>query len=591
MLFFQRSIVEAVVSLTNNLVSFSNGRVGLTAALEAMRLGLSVRIIDRKKDRSVKDSRAVVVHPRVMELLKPIREGALVSEIADTAFNLRGVFAYLPKWFQWLPGCEIDTTASDIKSNSNQNATKFDPVLMDLTSVVWGDTDYPNLYFLPQYDTERILEKAFNAEGGKVDYDFTLEDLTQEDGIVNTTLRNNYMDTTETIKSRWVLGADGGRSKTRDLIGVKLDRHSADLYYVIADIVIKGDHPLASHAPGKGGHVFPSGPLAFLPLPGENAYRLAGQTPPGIRSKDDVKLNEKFFEDFLFHKTGHKFEVQLGQWQTIFQITHGASDSFRKGNVMLAGDASHVHSPIGGQGMNLGMQDSNNLLWKMAWSKRILKASSSEEEYNKAKEVVDTILETYDSERRLLGKEIVKNVEFATKMLAMSNPVVKFFRDEFLRFVIPSNTAKNNFRKMGQLDLAYAPSSSSLLFENGFWNSHFICSGGQRLPNIQLDDGSKLHSHIDRVRHTWVILNKDSDEEESEEASIPTSWESKIVHAAAADAEKQTSFPLISQNSYSAPQVILVRPDQFVAGVGDSPESIIAKLREAGMSEIALATM
>jgi len=578
-----------------DLLIIGAGPVGLTAALEAKRLGLSVRIIDRKKDRRVKDSRAVVVHPRVMELLKPIREGALVSEIADTAFNIRGVFAYLPNWFHWLPGCGTDTTNSDIKSNSDKNINNFVPVLLDLTRVVWGDTEYPNLYFLPQYDTERILEKGFNAEGGKVSYDFTLEDLTQEDGIVTTTLRNNYMDTTETIKSRWVLGADGGRSKTRDLIGVKLDRHTADLYYVIADIVIKGNNPLASHAPGKGGHVFPSGPLAFLPLPGENCYRLAGQTPPGVRSKDDVKLNEKFFEDFLFQKTGHRFEIELGEWRTIFQITHGASDSYRKGNVMLAGDASHVHSPIGGQGMNLGMQDANNLLWKMAWSKRILKASSSEEDYNKAKKVVDVILETYDSERRSLGEEIVKQIEFATQMLAVSNPVIKFLRDEFLRYILPSDTPKNNFRKMGQLDLAYLPSSSPLFFENHSWNTHFICSAGQRLPNIQLDDGSKLYSHIDRVWHTWVILNQsnssDSDDEESYASSIPASWQSKIVHVVAADAEKQVSVPLISPKSYAAPQVILVRPDQFVSGVGASSDSIIAKLRNAGMSETALATM
>jgi hypothetical protein len=73
--------------------------VGLTAALEAKRLGLSVRIIDRKLTRSVHDSRAVVVHPRVMELLEPIRNGDLTSEIQKTAFQLKGMFAYMPKWF------------------------------------------------------------------------------------------------------------------------------------------------------------------------------------------------------------------------------------------------------------------------------------------------------------------------------------------------------------------------------------------------------------------------------------------------------------------------------------------------------------
>jgi len=581
-----------------DLLIIGAGPVGLTAALEAKRLGLSVRIVDRKGDRSVKDSRAVVVHPRVMELLEPIRGGAVVSEIAKTSSHVSGVSFYIPNWFNWLPNCGFDnTTSSDSKNNSEQMADKFQPVLLDLDSVVWGDTEYPNLSFLPQYETERILEEAFIAEGGKVDYGFSLEDLEQENGVVTTTLRNTYMDTTESLKSRWVLGADGGRSKTRDLIGAKLNRHCADLYYVIADIVLKGDPPLASHDSGKNGHIFPDGPLAFLPLPGKNSYRLAGQTPAGVRSKNDVKMDEKFFEDFLFMKTGRKFEVELGEWRTIFQITHGASDYFRKGNVMLSGDASHVHSPIGGQGMNLGMQDSNNLLWKLAWSKRILKASSSEEDYNKAKEDVDVILKTYDTERRSLGMVIVEQIEFATKMLAVSNPVIKFFRNEFLRHVVPSDSAMMNFRKMGQLDLAYEPSSSTLIFENYHsWMTHYICSPGQRLPNILLQDGSKLHSHIDRVYHTWVILNSsndnnDFDDEASEAASIPASWEAKIIRVVAADGELQISVPVISHNAYAAPQVILVRPDQFVAAVGTSPESIIVRMRKAGISETALATM
>lgn len=574
-----------------DLLVIGAGPVGLTAALEATRLGLSVRIIDRKPNRSVHDSRAVVVHPRVMELLQPIREGKLVAEIQKKSFNLRGVYAYLPKWFHWLPGCGLDSTTSDSDSKYKDNKTN---VLMDLSTVKWGDTEFPNLYFLPQYETEHILEEAFNAVGGKIDYGFALEDLVQENGVVTTTVRNTYRDTTEAVKSRWVLGADGGRSKTRDLIGIKLDRHRSDLYYVIADVVFQGDIPLESHAPGKGLHVFPNGPLAFLPLPAENAYRLAGQAPPGIKSKNDVKLDEKFFEDLLLHKTGRKFKVQLGQWQTVFEITHGATDSYRKGNVMLAGDAAHVHSPIGGQGMNLGMQDANNLMWKLAWSKRILKASSSEEDYAKAQTIVDAILETYNTERHSLGREIVKQVEFATKMLAISNPVMKFFRAEFLRFMVPSETAKMNFRKMGQLEVAYAPSSSTLIFENHSWTAHYICSPGERLPNIQLEDGSKLFSRIDRSKYTWVILNHDDgedDEEASEAESLLASWGANILRVSAADVDQQVSFPVISQKAYAAPQVLLVRPDEFVAGVGPSVEYFLDELKDAGMPGTALAKM
>jgi 2-polyprenyl-6-methoxyphenol hydroxylase-like FAD-dependent oxidoreductase len=559
-------------------------------------LGLSVRIIDRKLTRSVHDSRAVVVHPRVMELLEPIRNGDLTSEIQKTAFQLKGMFAYMPKWFEWLPGCGRDSTVnstSDSKGENSKGRNDDPPVHLDLSNVKWGDTKYPNLYFLPQYDTERILEEGLASEGGTVDYGIALEDLAQENGVVTTTLRNVDTDTTEKVTSRWVLGADGGRSKTRDLLGHHMDRHKSGIYFVIADVVFKGDNiPLASHAPGKGGHVFlPSVPMAFLPLPGENAYRLAGQAPPGITSKDDVTLDEKFFRDFLLERTGKKFELELGPWQTIFEITHGTTNSYRKDNVMLAGDASHVHSPIGGQGMNLGMQDVSNLLWKLAWSKRILRASSSEEDYAEANQVVDAILGTYDSERHSLGQEMIQSIGFATKMLAMKNPLVNFFRNELIRFVMPSNTAKQNFRKMGQLDLAYAPSSSSLLFQNKSLTAYYVCSPGQRMPNIRLEDGSHLHSHIDRVKHTWVILNNNHNDSDKVEAPLAFSSKAKIVRASVSGFENQVSVPVISKKAYAAPQVLLVRPDQFVAGVGASTEALLDELKRAGMTEMALATM
>lgn len=576
-----------------DLLVVGAGPVGLTAALEAKRLGLSVRIIDRKPERSVHDSRAVVVHPRVMELLEPIRGGGVTAEIKKNSFVISGMFAYVPKWFPWLRNWF-----------DNKDDYPFDAVKLDLKNVKWGDTEYQGLYFLPQYETERILEEAFVAEGGKVDYGIGLEDLEQDSGIVTTTLRNASTDATETLVSRWVVGADGGRSKTRDLIGSKLTRHKSDLYFVVADVVLKGENiPLSSHTPGKGGHVFPEGPCAFLPLPGENTYRLFGRAPAGVKSADDVTMDEKFFRDFILERTGMNIDVELGKWRTIFEITHGQTDSYRNGNVMLAGDASHVHSPVGGQGMNLGMQDSNNLLWKLAWSKRILEAVANDGEEEKSSSsseaVADAILDTYQSERHSLGKDIVRSVEFGTNIISMDNVIVNFFKNLMARMVLPSETAKQNFRKMGQLDLAYPPSSSSIIFENSSWTASYICSPGQRLPNIRLKDGSHLLSHIDRVRHTWVFLNE-TDKPGSEGGTAPPPSAlamlsvmrgAKVVHAVASSLEEQVSIPAISETAYKAPQVLLVRPDQFVAAVGTSIEPLVDELKEAGLTETALAMM
>lgn len=94
-----------------DLLIIGAGPVGLTAALEARRLGLSVQIIDRKSKRSVYDSRAVVVHPRVMELLEPIRNGNLVGEIENTSFTVNSFSVYVPNWFRSLMSCDLDTTS------------------------------------------------------------------------------------------------------------------------------------------------------------------------------------------------------------------------------------------------------------------------------------------------------------------------------------------------------------------------------------------------------------------------------------------------------------------------------------------------
>jgi len=551
-----------------DLLIVGAGPVGITAALEAHRLGISVRIIDRKEKRSTHDSRAVVVHPRVMELLQPINNGGVVHEIQNASFHLKGVEFYMKKWFG-MKGVKKDG---------------YDHLLLNLRNVNWGDTEYPNLYFLPQYETEHILEQALNAAGITVEYGVELENLTQANNSVTVVLLDkNGMK--ETINSRWVLGADGGRSKTRELVGIEMNRNRSDLYFIIADVVFR-DPPLDSHAPGKGGHIFPTdnGVIAMFPLPGNNCYRLLAQAPKGIKSKDQVDMNPAFFEKLLFDRIGKKFEVDLGPWQTIFEITHGTSHSYRKGNVLLSGDASHVHSPVGGQGMNLGIQDANNILWKLAWAKRILDNASTDGEKAEAEAAADIIIGSYDTERHALGQNLVKSVQKATGVLATRNPFVRFIRNSIIRLVIPRNGTPDNFRRAGQLELAYPPDSSAVIIKTNKASKHrYICYAGQRLPNIRLIGGSNLHSQIDRVHHTWVFLNH-----HSSESVLP---EGHIAYVSAAKFNEQVSVPVISEEAYATKQVLLVRPDLFVAGVDETRESLLEELHAAGLNEKAISMM
>ena len=176
-------------------------------------------------------------------------------------------------------------------------------------------------------------------------------------------------------------------------------------------------------------HVVPSkqGTLMLLPLPSKNCFRIL--FPPtrgsGITAKDSGKLGKSYFDQILRERLGTQAaEVEfLNKFQSVFEVTHGVTDQTRCGRVFLAGDASHVHSPFGGQGMNYGMQDVLNLVWKLSWAERCLanyprttgedgiskEASSTERDV-----AFNMILDSYHDERHSIGEELVKNVDFGT---------------------------------------------------------------------------------------------------------------------------------------------------------------------------------
>lgn len=543
-----------------DLLIIGAGPVGLTAALEAKRHGLTVRIVDQKPARSTIGSRAMVVHSRVMELLEP--NGSVVKKIREANSPVRQM---------------------KIHFDSDRNIMS-----QNWETVNWGDTKFPGMASLPQYDTERILEEEIVTTGGTIEYGVSIDHLSQNQHGVSTTLKHVADGKLETVTSTFVLAADGGRSQTREMIGVNMHRSRSKIYFIVADLSFQGANPIGS---AKEMHIFPEGAggfAFFFPLPKHNSFRVMFQTPKGMTNKSDVALDKHFFESTLLEYLGKEFEVKLVGWQSIFEITHGISETYRQGRVFLAGDAAHVHSPVRGQGMNYGMQDACNLIWKLAWVKRATDRAGTAAIADSS---TDLILQSYHEERHTTGNELVQNVGMVTWIITTRNPFVQMIRNTLMRWVFSAPDG-DNVRRMGQLELKYSHTPSRILvrhsnhhasFFSRVWGwifgsnkkKNYICQPGERLPNLKLSTGLKLHELVDRRRHTVLLLNLDAPQRSPGKDTM-----NMVGSVTPADTFQQVSEPPISGAALTTPQVVLVRPDLYVAAVGATMDELLWRLRE-----------
>ncbi len=473
-----------------DLLVVGAGPTGLTAALEARRFGLSVRIVDKRVSRALR-SKALIVHARTMEILENL---GLEKEVAErglrfTAINLTGT-----AWAQ-------DRL-----------------VLGDLD---WGDTKYPFWMSLPQYETEQVFEKALDKEGVQVEWASEVTGLScDEDGAVATV---QGRDGRATIAARWVIGADGSHSAVRGFIGGNLDRIDDGATLILADI-----HAFDRSLPQDEGHIFlhPRGLLIAVPMPEQGLWRIFAHRP-GESANNRTPIDLPLLEKLVRNRTGLEGGMYNLGWTSRFALIHGISDVIRLGRVVLAGDAVHVHSPVGGQGHNTGIQDAHNLIWKLAAADRLGEGPEAQ-----------WLLDSYVSERRKVAEEMVGAVERATTMITRRSSLARFFTGAVVPRVIFRGRRRQVFARMiSGLDIAYGGEA-----------------GGRRVPNHPTADAAGVHSHLDPGGFTWVVNQADAD----------GPWH---------------GLPVLQVQE--GPAVTLVRPDGYVAASGESVEDVIARIHPA----------
>ena len=385
------------------------GPVGLTMALELSRYGVAVRLVD-KAPQPTQTSKALVVWSRTLELLD--RAGCTPGFLAA---GLHGRGATVRKGAQVLGQTSFETVASH----------------------------YNFALMIPQSETERLLAAHLETLGVTVEREVELTGFSDDGDHVAARLRHAD-GREERVETPYLLGCDGAHSAVRHGLGVAFDGAPQGDDWFLADVRLEG--PGAPPVDEVAAYQHHDGPFIIFPMPGGRARVIAcvGRTDPG-HPRPDPTLEE--VQAVVDRRTAGGFRVVDPNWLSNFHINERKVADYRVGRVFLSGDAAHIHSPFGGQGMNTGMQDAFGLAWRLALVSRGGPAR---------------LLDSYSAERSAVGDMVLANVTRLTDMATLKNPVAQAARNLAIRVALGFHYVRERMAtQASEIEIAYARSPLS----------------------------------------------------------------------------------------------------------------------------------
>ncbi|MCE2564070.1 FAD-dependent monooxygenase [Komagataeibacter sp. FNDCF1] len=352
------------------------GPVGLIMAAELARYGTPVRVIDRLPTRTTQ-SRALAVWPRTMELLD-------------------------------MAGCADAFMATALCAN----AVSIHAGNRTLARVPFGTiaSSFNYLLMIPQSETERLLEEHLGAFGITVERTTELTEFVGRDDGVSCTLMHAG-GRVETLEAAWLIGCDGAHSFVRGRLGLQFEGDTLPMGFVLADVHVAG-LAIPPDEPGIFWH--PDGAVMFFPL-SRGRYRIIadlGSVP--LHTPDLAEM-----QTIVDRRGPGGIILSDPVWLSDFGVNERKVRDYRRGRVFVAGDAAHIHSPAGGQGMNMGMQDAFNLAWKLALVER--------------QEASPCLLDSYSIERSGVALQILSDSSRMTRIVLLRNHLAQRVRNFIVR--------------------------------------------------------------------------------------------------------------------------------------------------------------
>ena len=413
------------------------GPSGLMMGARLAAQNVRCRVIE-KASAPTNKSKAIVIQPRTLEIFDNI---GIVDRFLENGLSIKA---------------------------ANQMSQKK---LLARVSFEKLDSPFNFPLCLEQSKTEAFLSDHLNSLGVIVEREKEIIHFEQNEGHVIATIKNLRSGEEERVIADWLIGCDGAHSFVRKGLGLSFKGKVFSDIFSLADLHLHWDFPhdeLFIFLESKG-------IMGVFPLPEKDRYRLIFQLPRcrnalKKQSSEEALINTQAIPDptveeaqqIINEYVGKNIVVKDPKWLINFHINSRLISHYGQGRVFLVGDAAHIHSPVGGQGMNTGLQDAFNLAWKLA------SVIHSKSHYS--------LLNTYEKERQSVGKKLLKATERASRIVTLHNTFLLFLRNTIIRTLIKQKSIlKRVTIAISQLGIRY-PKSEIV-----------SARGGMRAPNAHIE--------------------------------------------------------------------------------------------------------
>jgi len=489
--------------MTNHSVVIAGaGPTGLMLAGELALAGVDVAVVERRPNQDLSGARALGISSRTIEVL-----------------DQRGIAERF------------------LSAGQTAQVAGFALTRLDIS-------DFPTRHnyglALRQQHIERILADWIKELGVPISYGREMIGFAQHESGVVVGLADG-----QSLHAQYLVGCDGGRSLTRKTAGIDFPGWDPTTSSILAEVEMTKKPPYGVHRSSAGVYAF--GRSEYEIIDGEVIYKDVGPIGVMVTEPDTSSTTEPTLRDLkelLIAACGTDYGVHSPTWISRFTDTTRQAAKYRSGRVLLAGDAAHVHSPIGGQGLSAGVQDAVNLGWKLA---QVIKGTSP-----------DNLLDTYHAERHPVGARVLKTT-MAQVALHREDDRTLALRDIVGNLLQMEEPRKHIAGMMSGLDIRYDLGAGHPLL-------------GRRMPDLDVLTASgprRVFSFLCKARPVLFELG-------APQAIDIVPWSDRVLYVAARYAGKW-ELPVLGE--VAAPAAVLVRPDGYIAWVGDgTPQGLTEAL-------------